>query len=216
MRIKTGILAIAFGTLVSAGGFVAGCSDDPVAATDSGAPTSTTTNTTPTSSSTVDGSTPTTTLYDRLGKKDGISKAVDAIIAAEAKDADVISYFFFQNLPAGPPAANHPSLAQVRICLINQLVAVSGGGDNAYPGTPADNEGWQCRDMKTSHATLHIPAGIFDKFVTIAAGVLKSAGVADADIAIVGGVLNGTKGAIVDTAAAEGPFKAPTDAGGGG
>jgi hypothetical protein len=213
MRIKTGILAIAFGTLVSAGGFVAGCSDDPATTTDSGTPTSTTTTTTPTSTSTADGSTPTTTLFERLGKKDGISKAVDAIIAAEAKDADVISYFFFQNLPSGPPAANHPSLAQVRICLINQLVAVSGGDDKAYPGVPADNEGWQCRDMKTSHATLNIPSGIFDKFVTIAAGVLKSAGVADADIAIIGGVLNGTKGAIVTPGATEGPFKPPSDAG---
>ena len=216
MRIKTGILAIAFGTLVSAGGFVAGCSDDAATTTDSGAPTSTTTTTTTTPTSTADGSTPTTTLYERLGKKDGIAKAVDAIIAAEAKEADVISYFYFQKLPSGPPEAGHPSLAQVRICLINQLVAVSGGGDNAYPGTPADNEGWQCRDMKTSHATLHIPSGIFDKFVTVAAGVLKGAGVADADIATIGTVLNGTKSAIVDTAAPEGPFKAPTDAGGGG
>jgi len=55
--------------------------------------------------------------------------------------------------------------------------------------------------MHASHVALHIPGATFDKFVMIAAGVLKSAGVADADIQTIGGVLNGTKTDIVDPAA---------------
>ncbi len=52
--------------------------------------------------------------------------------------------------------------------------------------------------MKTAHQTLGIGAGTFDKFVSIAAGVLTDAGVSDDDVATIGAVLNGTKTDIVD------------------
>ena len=79
MRMKTGILAIALGTLVSAGALVAGCSDDAPATTDAGTTPTGTTTTTTTTTATGTGSTPTTTLYERLGKIDGIRGAVKAV-----------------------------------------------------------------------------------------------------------------------------------------
>lgn len=164
---------------------VAGCSSD-----DSSTP----------SGNTSSGGT-TGTLYERLGKKDGIAKAVDAIVQEELKDPEIASYFFFQTTAA----AGHPTPAQIEECLTNQLGAAAGGPEK-YPTTVSG--GFTCRSMVATHAKLGIPNGVFDKFVTIAAGVLKTAGVADADITTVGGVLVGTKGDVVtDTTRDGGAFK---------
>lgn len=206
MRIKTGILAIALGTLVSAGGLVAGCSDDAPAGADSGTPTSTTTTTAPTSTGT--GSTPTTTLYERLGKIDGIRGAVKAIVAEELKNDNIKSYFFFQL------QGEKPTPADIEECLSNQLAAAAGGPEK-YPLTLPS--GFACRnDMKAVHERLHIPGATFDKFIEIAAGVLTAAKVAPADIKTVGDVLVGFRSQVVDPAAPAGDFKPPADAGGGG
>ena len=124
-----------------------------------------------------------TTLYQRLGGNTGIRAAVDAIVAEELKDAQIAA--FFGNL--GTPG--HPTADQLKACLTDQLASVAGGAE-VYPTT---KDGFMCRDMKTAHAGLNISGEVFDKFVTIAAGVLKSAGVADDDITVIGGVLNGTK-----------------------
>jgi len=208
MRIKTGILAIALGTLVSAGTLVAGCSDDAPAGTDGGATTSTATGTTPTS--TPDSSTPTTTLYERLGKIDGIRGAVKAIVVEELKDPNIASYFFFQV----PPQNEKPTPADIEECLSNQLAFIAGGPEK-YPLTLPN--GYACRgDMKATHARLHIPGATFDKFIEIAGGVLTAAKVAPADIKAVADALIGTKSQVVDPAAPAGDFKPPTDAGGGG
>lgn len=211
MRIKNGILAIALGSLVTAGALVAGCSDDAPAKADAGTvPTTTaTTTTTATATATSTGSTPTTTLYERLGKLDGIKGAVKAIVAEELKDANIKSYFYFQ-LNATP---GRPTPAQIEECLSNQLAKIAGGPEQ-YPLTVAG--GFVCRaDMKAVHADLHIPGATFDKFITIAGEVLTAAKVAPADIKAVADALVATKGAIVDPAAS-GDFKPPTDAGGGG
>jgi hemoglobin len=133
-----------------------------------------------------------TTLYTRLGGNAGIKAAVDEIVKDEVADPTIAA--FFAN-SANPPAGR-PNVAQIKACLVNQLGAAAGGPEK-YPGTPADSMGFQCRDMKTSHAGLGISATVFDKFVTIAAGTLKRLGVADADIATIGGVLNSTKADIV-------------------
>lgn len=142
------------------------------------------------------------TLYDRLGKKDGIAKAVDAIVAEELKDPEIASYFFFQ--VQMPVTAGHPSAAQIKECLVLQL-GNAAGGPEAYPATVSG--GFQCRGMTAAHASLGIPSGVFTKFLTIAAGVLKQAGVGDEDIKTVGGVLESTRGQVAqDTTRESGPF----------
>ncbi|MBL8683095.1 MAG: group 1 truncated hemoglobin [Myxococcales bacterium] len=158
------------------------------------------------------------TLYTRLGGRAGIATAVDAIVAQELMDPEIASYFYFQVTPGSsgmPPVNGHPSVAQLKSCLVNQL-ANAAGGPEAYPGTPADNMGWQCRNMADSHRELRIPGTVFDRFVMIAAGVLTSAGVAPADITVIGGVLNSTRSAIVDPSRDGGAFIPPTDASAGG
>lgn len=143
------------------------------------------------------------TLYDRLGKKDGIAKALDAIVTAELADSDIASYFVVVG-----KAGHAPSPDAIKECLVNQLGAAAGGPDTEVKYPTMTSGGFQCRDMKTAHAGLGIPAGTFDNFVTIAAGELKKLGVADADIATIGGVLNGTKTDIVtDTTRDAGPFE---------
>jgi hypothetical protein len=158
------------------------------------------------------------TLYSRLGNRAGIATAVDAIVAQELMDPEIASYFYFQVTPGSngmPPVNGHPSVAQLKSCLVNQL-ANAAGGPEAYPGAPADNMGWQCRNMADSHRGLRIPGSVFDRFVMIAAGVLTTAGVSSADIAVIGGVLNSTRTAIVDPARDGGSFTPPTDASAGG
>jgi hypothetical protein len=138
------------------------------------------------------------TLYARLGNRAGISAAVDAIVVRELADPEIASYFYFQvtNGRNGmPPVDGHPNVAQLKSCLINQL-ANAAGGPERYPGAPADNAGWQCRDMATAHNGLNIPGSVFDRFVSIAASELGRLGVAPADIAIVGGVLNSTRASV--------------------
>ncbi len=211
MRMKTTFLTLTLGTLIAAGGIVGGCSSDTTANPDGGKADATATPPPPPPPPQEAGP---GSLYDRLGKKAGIVTALDAIVAEELKDEEIASYFYFQVTPPAP-VAGHPSVAQVKSCFANQL-ANAAGGPEQYPGTPADNLGWQCRGMKDIHDILHIPGTVFDRFVVIAAGVLKKAGVADADIAIIGGVLNGTRAAIVDPARPDGGKFPIPDAGGGG
>jgi hypothetical protein len=154
-------------------------------------------------------------LYERLGRRAGIAGAVDAIVARELMDPEIASYFYFQVTPGRggmPPVDGHPSVAQLKSCLVNQLANVAGGPEQ-YPGTPADNMGWQCRNMRAAHADLNIPNSVFDRFVSIAAGVLMGAGVAPADIATIGGVLNSTRADVAQgTSRDGGAFVPPTDA----
>jgi len=131
-----------------------------------------------------------TTLYSRLGGHAGIAAAVDMIVARELMDPEIASYFFYQ--VQMPVPGGHPTVAQLKSCLVNQL-GNAAGGPEAYPGAPGDNMGFQCRNMAAAHTGLQIPNSVFDRFVANAAGVLMTAGVAAADIAVVGGVLNSTK-----------------------
>jgi hypothetical protein len=168
---------------LSMAAFSLGCSDDDTSGT-------TTTNTTDsgggggTDTGTDAG---TTTLYARLGGHDGITTAITAIVAEELKDTEIAAFF------GNVGKTGHPTKDQVIACFTD-LLGHAAGGTELYPATES---GFTCRDMKTSHTGMNIPAATFDKFVTIAAGVLKTAGVADADIGTIGGVLNGTKADIV-------------------
>jgi hemoglobin len=132
-------------------------------------------------------------LYERLGGNAGIAAAVDAVVAAEAADAEIVP-FFAPSLEEGAV----PSLAQIKECLVNQLGAATGGPET-YPSEVSD--GYMCRDMVEAHVGLGISSDIFDKFVSIAADTLAGAGVAEADLAVIGGALNSMKGDIVEEAA---------------
>ena len=144
-----------------------------------------------------------TSIYEDLGENAGIAAAVDAIVAAEVADPDIASYF---SQSANP--AYSPQVADIEACLVIQLDAIS-GGPYTYPAKTA--AGYQCRDMVTTHADLGINGATFDKFVTIAAGVLTAAKVPEADLASLAGVLVGTKPAIVTdtTTTVEKPCTAP-------
>jgi len=144
-----------------------------------------------------------TTLYQRLGGHQGIADALDAIVTEELKDPIIASYFSQQS-----NAAHKPTAADIGECFTN-LLGKAAGGPELYP--VKTTSGFQCRSMLASHATLGIGAGTFDKFVTIAAGVLTDAGLSAADVAAVGGVLNGTKSDIVDKNVPSGaaPCKSP-------
>jgi hypothetical protein len=101
---------------------------------------------------------------------------------------------------------------QLEECLTDQL-GNAAGGTEAYPTTVTDDAGsWTCRDMTTIHKAFNISGGTFTKFVTIAAGELKSLGVAAADITTVGGVLVGAEPAIVSADVAD-AGELPFDAG---
>ena len=144
-------------------------------------------NSTPDSGTTGDAG---STLYTRLGGHSGIAAAVDAIVVDETADAEIAAFFANVGMPG------HPTLPQLKACLVNQL-GNAAGGPEAYPGTPADAMGFQCRSMTAAHAGLGISGTVFDRFVTIAAGTLTRLGVASADVTVVGGVLNGTRASIV-------------------
>ncbi|MET0795062.1 MAG: hypothetical protein ABW061_26325 [Polyangiaceae bacterium] len=130
------------------------------------------------------------TLYFRLGERAGIKSALEAIVKEELKDPIIASYFSQQANPAHKPTTD-----DILGCFTN-LLASEAGGPEEYPFTT--DSGFKCRDMKTAHQTLGIGAGTFEKFVSIAAGVLTDLNVAPDDVATIGDVLNGTKSSIVD------------------
>jgi truncated hemoglobin YjbI len=146
----------------------------------------------------------TDTLYKRLGEHKGIRAALEAVVTDELKDPEVASFFVLLNDPTTNVRPDHPTADQLLECLTNQLGKAAGGAEEFPTKLGADKGSFQCRDMKTAHANLHISAGTFDKFVGIAAATLKRLGVADADITVVGGVLVSTKADIVDPAAPDG------------
>jgi hypothetical protein len=155
---------------------------------------------------------PIPTLYERLGGKDNIAKVVHLIVLAELKDAEIAGYF------AGVGQSGHPTAEQIEACLVIQLAAAAGSRETpAYPAKAADTKGWQCRSMAVAHQGLGIKDAVFTKFVTIAAGVLKSNGVSDADIKTIGDILGTTRSDVVDKGKADaGTDAGPADAADGG
>ncbi|MDP9148815.1 MAG: hypothetical protein M3O36_02575, partial [Myxococcota bacterium] len=169
------------------------------------------------------------TLYTRLGGHAGIRAAVNAIVAQELKDPEIVSYFYAQL--SSPVPATAPTAEEIEECLTDQLGAAAGGPET-YPNTvstivvdggvvtvtgadagtltDAGHATWLCRDMMATHAHLHISSGTFDRFVSIAAAELTLLNVSPADITTIGTVLAGTKTAIVDPALADaGPLCFP-------
>jgi hypothetical protein len=161
-----------------------------------------------------DSGTATTSLFQRLGGRAGITAFIDKVLVEELKDPE-IAPFFASNLQT-PPPAGHPTAAQIKGCLVEQIAAASADptkGDPAivYPAKLSD--GNQCRDMKTTHTGLGISGAVFDKFGAIATLVAKGAGLAEADLKSVGDFLGIQKSLIVEAAPpADGGSDAPVDA----
>lgn len=148
-----------------------------------------------------DGGTPTP--YEQLGGNAGISGAVDLVLQAELADPVIASYFVYNGGPMGTPAPQpgHPSLGQVRRCFINFFGNLAGGPES-YPGTTADGEGWQCRDMQASHTEFHVSNAVFDRFKVNAVTALMNA-VPPMQLALLGAVLEANRMPIVDPANAD-------------
>ncbi len=158
-----------------------------------------------------------TTLYERLGKRDGIAKAVKDVVEGtmgEAADPQILSYFAIRTGHTGAtPTAGNPNLGVVEDCF-TQFVAKAAGGPELYPytSTAAGANGFVCRDMATTHTGLGISSAAFQKFVSIAAAKLAAAGVSQADLQTLGGALLGTASDIVDKARVAQQAEAGTDA----
>ncbi len=136
-------------------------------------------------------------LYTRLGGKDGIRTLLGKVVAAELADPEIASFFPYT---PGAPGNGHPAGGAILECFTNQLGVVAHGpaSEVAYP-TVVDNGGtpFTCRDMVASHEGLGIYASVFDKFVSVCAGVLRANGVTADDITTVAAALNGTKPDVV-------------------
>jgi hypothetical protein len=150
----------------------------------------------------------------RLGGHAGIRGAVNAIVAAELADPDIVTYFFFQTTP---PTPGHPTADQIEQCFTDLVATAVGGPGESYPpaGGVTDDAGtFQCNpSMQAIHAPLLISTGTFDKFITIAGGVLTTAGVCPADIATLAGALEDTKTEVVTPSLIDAGYQAfPGDA----
>ncbi len=136
-------------------------------------------------------------LYSRLGGKDGIRMLLSKVVAAELSDPEIASFFPYT---PGAPANGHPAGGAILECFTNQLGVVAHGPatEVAYP-TVVDNDGtpFTCRDMVASHEGLGIYASVFDKFVSVCAGILQKNGVAADDITTITAALDGTKPDVV-------------------
>jgi hypothetical protein len=153
-------------------------------------------------------------IYTRLGGHAGIRGAVNAIVAAELADPDIVTYFFFQTTP---PTPGHPTADQIEQCFTDLVAFAVGGPGESYPpdGGVTDDAGtFQCNpSMQSIHAPLLISGGTFDKFITIAGGVLTTAGVCPADIATLAGALEDTKTEVVTPSLIDAGYQAfPGDA----
>jgi len=142
------------------------------------------------------------TIYTRLGGHDGIRAAVNAVVTAELKNADIASYFFFQG---GAPANGHPTSNQIEECFTD-LVGFSISGTETYPtkvgadGGIATDGGaleFTCRTLATAHRALKIDKNTFNTFIAIAGTTLTTLNVCPADIATLAGALEASSTSIV-------------------
>ncbi|MBK6696394.1 MAG: hypothetical protein IPG50_30025 [Myxococcales bacterium] len=115
-------------------------------------------------------------LFVRMGGEPGIIKLVEAVLAAELADAEIGSYFALNT----KPTPGHPSLPQIRECMVRQLVTALAGPGSTYPALVSG--GFFCRDMTTAHANLHIGGATFDRYTAIATTAVVAAGFTDPDV----------------------------------
>jgi hemoglobin len=120
------------------------------------------------------------TLYDRLGKKKGITGVVDDFVGRAAGDTRIAAFF-------KPDVADPARLKKFKGNLVDQICQAS-GGPCKYTG----------KDMKTAHAGMGISSADFDALVEDLVAALNKAKVADADQKILLGVLGPMKSDIVE------------------
>ena len=162
-------------------------------------------------------------LYTKLGGDPGVDAALAAIIGAELMDANIRSYFFAQQ--AMPTPAGSPTVSQLSLCFRHLIKRNTTDPKIDDYAVTSKNGGFACRDMKTAHASLHISAGDFDKFVATVGSTLtgiiasQHLNVSAQEGAAMVTLLNGTKTDVVDSlraADASGFPSAPTSDGGDG
>lgn len=208
------VLALAAATGIAA----VGCGDDSTTATpkdagakDSGGGNTVDGSTFETDSGAGDDAGQPTTLYERLGKRDGIAAAVKHIVEdADGVGADpqILSYFAIRTGHTG----GDPSLAVVEDCF-TQFTAKAVGGPETYPYTSTvGGANFQCRAMGPAHTGLGVTSAAFQKFVTIAGAKLTMLGVSSADLQTIGGALLGTAADIVDKGRVAAQAEAGVDA----
>jgi hypothetical protein len=209
---KTALLGCVLAAGLVGSWSIAGCGDDDDATTtntsDAGTTPTTTTTTTSTSTSTTDSGTPdaapVTTLYERLGKRAGISAAIKETVEGAGgilAQPGLAAYFTIRTGGDGGAL----SAGDIEDCF-TQFVAEAAGGPEVYAGyttVAADGGakgGFACRSMSASHAGLTISPAAFSLFVGTAAAKLTAAKVSSGDIATLGAALAGDsiKAAIID------------------
>jgi hemoglobin len=120
------------------------------------------------------------TLYDRLGKKKGITAVVDDFVGRCATDARIKAFF--------KPDLDDPArLKKFKGNLVDQICQAS-GGPCKYTG----------KDMKTAHAGMGISSADFGALVEDLVAALDKAKVAEADKQTLLGVLGPMKSDIVE------------------
>jgi hemoglobin len=120
------------------------------------------------------------TLYDRLGKKKGITAVVDDFVGRCAGDTRIAAFF-------KPDVADPARLKKFKDNLVAQICQAS-GGPCKYTG----------KDMKTAHAGMGISTADFNALVEDLVAALNKFKVADADQKALLGVLGPMKSDIVE------------------
>lgn len=161
-------------------------------------------------------------LYARLGGKAGLESFVKDVVETKIlTDADLKTYFFSQ--VATPIPAGKPSATQIVVCFARFVGAAL--EEDTYPGAPVsdpantNNPNHTCRNMVSTHSTLNIGTGTFDKFIGYIATSLmplvkptatKAGEITQAEFDALAAALNGTKAdTVTTTAPANGPFVKP-------
>ncbi len=119
-------------------------------------------------------------LFEKLGGKDGIAKAVDAIIKKIGDDKKINAKF--QKTIKDPK-----KLDALKGHLVDQICAATGG--------PCEYKG---KDMVAAHKGMNLKEAEFTAFMEDVTAGLKDAGVADEDAKVLIEALNGMKDMIVD------------------
>ena len=108
------------------------------------------------------------TIYERLGKGEGIGKVVDSFLGKVLADPKINGYFLYASLNA----------AGLRKCLVDQIGSATGGPEK-----------YTCKDMKTTHQGMGISKNDFGDLVGHLVAALKEAKVGQGDIDAIASVL---------------------------
>jgi hypothetical protein len=135
------------------------------------------------------------TLYERLGAATGIHCVLTTALIEQLKDPRQAQYFAVIGQPG------HATYTAILDCT-TRLIGSATGGPEIYPSTLPD--GYTCRALATSHASLHVPNGVFNDMTAIVAAAATKHGIAAGDVTAIGALLRATRGDIVDPSVPDG------------